>query len=205
MGGAPSKSAGRTGGSAARAEAVVAEADHVAIEKYLAAMAGEGPGADRAARVLEQVALMDAAMLAGHVPELLSLMYGGRPRVAQAAGIALSELTKTTPAKVGKHLGTLRDHADSGSAEAQAGTFMTLVGLCRASVSYQRRVQDLLENALRKASSDDFLVWARMALPVLKGEPYAELRSLVEARLPTESAKKARDLADELGLDISPC
>ena len=194
----------RTQSAAAIAEAVVEDADENAIDDYLESMGQDTQAADRAARVLEQIARQKPALLAPYIKRLVPLLYSGRDRVANACGIALFELTQVAPAKVAKQLGVFRERFDSASDAARNGTMHIFVGLCRASVTYQRRLQDVLERAVIEVSPQWLLPWAEQLLPTLKGEPYAEVRAHIAARLSELPMPQAQKLANVLGFSKRP-
>lgn len=194
----------RSSSAATLAETVVADEDRDAIDSYLDSMGQDTQAADRAARIVEQIARKKPSLLAPHIRRLASLLYCGRDRVAGACGVALSELTQVAPAKVAKQIGVFRDHFDGASDAARDGTIHTFVGLCRASVTYQRRLQDLLERAAAEASPQRLIPWAELMLPALKGEPYAEVRAQIAARLTDLPQAQAQRLAALLGLSMQP-
>jgi hypothetical protein len=90
------------------------------------------------------------------------------------------------------------------SESAKDGLVRTFVALCVASVTYQKRLIDSFELALRTSDAQQFPSWAEHILPALKGEPYAQARSVVEKRLHDPSLERAiaQRVADQIGIKL---
>ena len=167
---------------------------------YLREMAARDPAAERAAQVVEQVANTAPALFAPHVPSLLDLLSAEPGAVSQVSARTLVQLTRVAPAKVAKHLDRLRSLFESGPSSTRDGTLQIFIGLCRASVVYQKRLIDVLERALSEADPPTLTRWASLVLPALKGQPHFQARELLETRLRQLSGKPAEQLADLLGV-----
>jgi hypothetical protein len=92
----------------------------------------------------------------------------------------------------------------SASQIAQDGLVRTFVALCTASVTYQKRLIDNFERALRNADDKTLPRWVEVILPALKGEPYAQARAVAESRLgdPQLPRPIAQRVADLLGVKL---
>lgn len=157
-----------------------------------------------ASKVLEEVANQKPELLAPHIERLVSGLGSERPRVAQCAAHALPILARVAPAKVAKHLPTLQASFRSASEIARDGLVRTFVSLCLASVTYQRRLIEVFEQALREADPKALVRWVELILPALKGEPYAQARSIAESRLnePELPRPVAQRVAELLGVKL---
>lgn len=181
---APSTRPNATAAAAAVACEIVAGTASLGIDHYLRALTDEKESVStQAARVLEETLAHKPQLLAPHVERLVRLLGAERTRVAQCAARALAELARVTPAKVAKHLDTLAGSWNGASAIGKDARVRTFVALCLASVTYQRRVIDVFQLALREADAKALPQWAELILPALKGEPYAQARAVVERRL----------------------
>jgi hypothetical protein len=157
-----------------------------------------------ASKVLEEVANQKPELLAPHIERLVSGLASERPRVAQCSAHALPILARVAPAKVAKHLPTLQGSFSSASEIARDGLVRTFVSLCLASVTYQRRLIEVFEQALREADPKALVRWVELILPALKGEPYAQARSIAESRLnePELPRPVAQRVAELLGVKL---
>ena len=147
--------------------------------------------------------------LAPHIEALVTLLGAkaeseARPRVVQAAAHTLPLLARVAPAKVAKHLKTLQGMFDGAADAAKDGIVRTFVALCVASVTYQKRLIANFELALRTADAKQLTAWTEHILPALKGEPYAQARTVVEQRLNDVSLPRpvAQRVADLLGVKL---
>jgi hypothetical protein len=157
-----------------------------------------------ASKVLEEVANQKPELLAPHIERFVSGLGSDRPRVAHCSAHALPILARVAPAKVAKHLATLQASFGSASEIARDGLVRTFVSLCLASVTYQRRLIEVFEQALREADPKALVRWVELILPALKGEPYAQARSIAEARLnePELPRPVAQRVAELLGVKL---
>jgi hypothetical protein len=156
------------------------------------------------ARVIEELANLKPELLAPHIERLVVALGAERPRVAQCAAHALPVLARIAPAKVAKHLKTLQGSFERASEIARDGLVRTFVSLCLASVTYQKRLIEVFELALRTADPKTLVRWVELILPALKGEPYAQARTVAEARLnePELPRPVAQRIADLLGVKL---
>jgi hypothetical protein len=159
-----------------------------------------------ATQVLQELLQHKPELLAPHIEALIGLLGSSRAPAAQCAARCLPVLARVTPAKVAKHLKTMQAALPSGSDTAKDGLVRTFVALCVASVTYQKRLIDSFELALRTASASQLPAWAEHILPALKGEPYAQARTVVEQRLPAPELPRevAQRIADFLGVKLRP-
>ena len=157
-----------------------------------------------AAKVLEEVANQKPELLAPHIERLVSSLGAERPRVAQCSAHVLPLLARVAPAKVAKHLKTLQTSFGAASEIARDGLVRTFVSLCLASVTYQKRLIEVFEQALREADPKTLVRWVELILPALKGEPYAQARSVAEHRLnePELPRPVAQRVAELLGVKL---
>jgi hypothetical protein len=192
-------------GSADIAAQIVAGTAEPGLSHYARALEDESPYlVGQAARVLEEVIHLKPELCAPHIDRFVRALSGENPRASQAAANALPVLARVAPAKVARHLEKLRASFDAASDIGKDGMVRTFVGLCLASVAYQKRVVDVFERALASAEPRTLQRWTELVLPALKGEPHAQARAVVEHRLPELPRPFAEKLADFLGIKLRP-
>jgi hypothetical protein len=105
---------------------------------------------------------------------------------------------------VAKHLKTLQAAFPTAAALSKDGLVRTFVALCVASVTYQKRLIENFELALRTADPEQLPRWVEHILPALKGEPYAQARAVVEQRLNDPQLERgiAQHVADTIGVKL---
>lgn len=161
---------------------------------------------EQAARVVEELATQKPELLAPHIDTFVALLATPRPHGpnVQAAVHSLPILARVTPAKVAKHLKTLQAAFPNAAPIAKDGLVRTFVALCVASVTYQKRLIENFELALRTADAEHLPRWVEHILPALKGEPYAQARAVVEQRLndPQLDRSVAQHVADTIGVKL---
>ena len=194
---------------AALAREVIDGTSGVSLEQYVAQLSDPhtiDAVSQQAARVLEEVSATKPELLAPHIEQLVSLLGSDRPCAVQAAAHCLPVLAKVTPAKVAKQLKTMQAALPKASGPAQDGLVRTFVALCVASVTYQKRLIDSFELALRTADPKQLPGWVEHILPALKGEPYAQARAVVENRAqdPALARPVAQRVAEILGIKLRP-
>ena len=153
-------------------------------------------------RLLDDIVIHEPARLANVVDRFVQAMLGEHPKSANVSARILPELARTAPARVAKHLAMLTDSVTGESNEVQDGLVRIFTALAVASITYHRRLVESFAKALEHAEPKQFVMWAQLVLPVLKSEPYADVRTLVENRLPTLPAPFAQKLADFLGIKL---
>jgi hypothetical protein len=191
--------------AAALAGEVVAGTAQTSVDQYVRGLAdAKESTAVQAARVVEELATQKPELLAPHIERLVMLLNSERARVAQCAAHCLPVLARVAPAKVAKHLKVLQGSFDTASEVAKDGLVRTFVALCLASVTYQKRLIDIFEAALRHADPKQLASWVEHILPALKGEPYAQARGVAEQRLndPALPRAIAQRVADLLGVKL---
>lgn len=191
--------------AAAIAGELVAGTAEPRLDHYIAGLFDAKESASsQAARVLEELINQKPDLLAPHIERFVVALGSDRPRVAQCAAHALPVLARIAPAKVAKHLKTLQGAFETGSETARDGLVRTFVSLCLASVTYQKRLIDVFDRALRTADSKALVRWVDLILPALKGEPYAQARTVAEHRLnePELPRPVAQRIADLLGVKL---
>lgn len=125
------------------------------------------------------------------------------PKVATQTAIdLLPQLTKLAPARVAKHLGAMTLAFKQVSEQAKHGLMQTFAALCLASVAYQKRLEEVLDEALGHADPKTLQRWCETILPALKGEPHARAKAVVERRLPEIPRPIAQQIAGYLGVKI---
>ena len=192
-------------GAASVAGEIVAGTSAQDLGYYARALEDESKSVStHAARVVEEVVSLKPALATAHIERLVRLLGSKQERVVQACAHALPDLARAAPAKVAKHLPRLRDSYAEVDQVAQDGIVRTFVALCTASVAYQKRLIDVIERALQDAEPKLLLQWSQIVLPVLKGEPHAQARAVVEQRLPNIPRAEAQKIADFLGVKLRP-
>jgi uncharacterized protein (UPF0147 family) len=177
----------------------------VSVEQYIEHLSDpRDVTALQAARVIEELATLKPELLAPHIETLVTLLGAARPRIAQSAAHSLPVLARVAPAKVAKQLKTMQAAFPGASELAKDGLVRTFVALCVASVTYQKRLIENFELALRTADPKQLPSWVEHILPALKGEPYAQARSVVEHRVNDAALPRniAQQVADILGVKL---
>lgn len=182
--------------------AAILAGDEAQLLQHVQALEHEGRAAGAAARVIEEVVQHKPQLGAPHIGRLVKILLGGPPRGAQAAAATLPLLAKAAPAKVARHLDLLRAGFAGASDTVKDGMVRVFIALCVASVAYQRRVIDVIEQALAGAEPKTLVAWTELALPALKGEPHAQARAVVEQRLLELPKPQAQRIADFLGIKL---
>lgn len=191
--------------AAALASEAIAGTSETSVEQYVRNLADAKESIwTQGARVVEEVANQKPELLSPHIERFVGFLGSDRTRVAQAAAHCLPIMARVAPAKVAKHLKVLQSSFADGSEIAKDGLVRTFVALCVASVTYQKRLIDVFESALRDADPKQLVAWVEHILPALKGEPYAQARAVAETRVndPTLPRANAQRVADLLGVKL---
>jgi hypothetical protein len=192
-----------TKGASVIAAGLIAGTEPRGLGHWLAALADDDvASASQAARVVDELVQQQPALLVPQIRTLVAVLERGTPRAAQTAAHALHALVALAPAKVARHMDRLRQAFDTADEHGKDGIVLTFAALCSASIAYQKRVVDVLERALGAAEPRTLQRWSEQVLPALKGEPYAQARSVVEARLPDLPRPVAQKLAAQLGVRL---
>ena len=158
--------------------------------------------ANRAARVLSEVAATKPAALSPIVERVVRGLSSEHKRVVRACAEVLPAVAAVAPARVAKHLDKLRAAYPKATEPAQDGIVRTFATLCAASVAYQKRLEPTLKQALSGAEPKRLVEWTEAVLPALKGEPHANARAVVEKRLYSIPRAQAQKIADILGIKL---
>jgi hypothetical protein len=192
-------------GTDAIARAIVAGTAEPGLGHYVRALDdAQEDVAARAARVIEAVVHERPDLGSPHIERLVRLLASGEGRVARACATVLPEIARVAPAKVAKHIGGFQAGYDAASETAREAMLRTWAVLCGASIAYQARLAGGIEHALAGAAVKDLARWAELALPVLKGEPYAQVRAVVERRLGELPRAAAQKLAERFHIRFRP-
>lgn len=202
------QSSGADAESVAIAEALVAGTSPTNLEQYFEALRqpSQLAASQQAARVIEAVVQVKPELLTPHIDVLVKQLSSSHTHVALCCAHALPVLARVVPAKVAKQLKVMQAALPDAPAIAKDGLVRTFVALCVASVTYQKRLIDSFELALRTGTPEQLPGWVGHILPALKGEPYALARSVVELRLPDPALPRevAQQVADLLGVKLRP-
>ena len=196
-----------SGPAASLASEVIAGTSSVSLDQYVAQLSDpKDATSQQAAKVLEELSATKPELLAPHIEQLVTMLGSSRPRLAQTAAHVLPILARVTPAKVAKQLKTMQAAFPSASELAKDGLVRTFVALCVASVTYQKRLIDSFELALRTADAKQLPGWVEHILPALKGEPYAQARTVAEQRVQDPALQRpvAERVASILGIKLRP-
>ena len=177
----------------------------ISVEDYVTQLADSREAVSAPAnRIVEELIAHKPELLAPHIETLVGLLASPRSRAVHIAAQALPVLARVAPAKVAKHLKTMQAAFPAASELAKDGLVRTFVALCVASVTYQKRLIENFELALRTADAKQLPGWVEHILPALKGEPYAQARSVVEQRLndPALDRAVAQRVADTIGVKL---
>lgn len=153
------------------------------LRRIAAVLSRGNEEAVQAAQTLRRLADIDPRRLGGVVSRIAQHLALDHVEVVALAGETLALLAQAVPAKVAKHSDAMVQLWPEATSTGRNAIVRTLIGLCEASVVYQRRLGPHLERALAEADLDTLVTWAADLLPVLKGEPYANARAIAEERL----------------------
>lgn len=204
-GSASQRPAGQPSQAATLAAELVAGTAQPGLDHYVRSLADPKESASTlASKVIEEVANLKPELLSPYIERLVTALGSERSRVAQCSAHTLPILARVAPAKVAKHLGTLQSSFSSASEIARDGLVRTFVSLCLASVTYQKRLIEVFEHALRDADPKSLVRWVELVLPALKGEPYAQARTVAEQRLNESELPRpvAQRVAELLGVKL---
>ena len=165
-------------------------------------VSGKKSVAAQAARVLDEIVEANPDLVVPIIDRYAAVIGGGDRRPAQAAAKALPLMARIAPARVARHLPTLKESYTNATQPGKDGLVRTFAGLCTASVAYQKRLEDELNQALSEAEAKTLIQWAQVVLPALKGEPHARARATVEGRLGRIPKVHAQKIADFLGIKL---
>ncbi len=194
----------RSGGAAQVAEALLKgeDAPKEVLRYAVVLREGSATAATQAARVLTEVLAREPKLLVGAVRELVEALRSPHKRAVQASADALPVVAKHAPARVAKHLDTLKAVFDETTEAGRDGLVRTFSQLCVASVAYQKRLEPILMHALSQAEGKTLVRWTTTVLPALKGEPHANARAVVEDRLHKLPRSVAQPIAEFLGVRL---
>ena len=165
-------------------------------------ISGKTSVASQAGRVLDEIVNLKPEAVVSIIDRYAKAVGGPLKRPAQSAAHALPVMARVAPARVARHLPKLKDCFDTATEPGKDGLVRTFAGLCTASVAYQKRLEDVLNKALREADAKTLIAWTEVVLPALKGEPHARARATVEARLDRIPRVHAQRIADFLGIKL---
>ncbi len=197
----PPKSGGGAAGEAARILAQETPAAAV-TEQCELLLDSRRTVATKAARVVHEIVNEKPELLVSHVEKFARGLTAKPKRVVQTSADALPAIAKISPARVAKHLATLKEAFEPTLADGKDGLVRTFANLCTASVAYQKRLEPILTHALEGANGKTLLRWSEIVLPALKGEPHARARSVVEDRLDRIPRSIAQQIANNLGFKL---
>jgi hypothetical protein len=200
----------KTGKSTTKSQAAAEVADRVLSgeeDKTIADLgddliSGKKSVAAQAARVLDEIVDREPEAVVPIIDRFAKAIGGPAKRPAQSAAHALPLMARVAPARVAKHLPRLKESFDDATAPGKDGLIRTFAGLCTASVAYQKRLEDVLDQGLREADAKTLIAWTEVVLPALKGEPHARARATVEGRLGRIPKVHAQKIADFLGIKL---
>ncbi|HJL17146.1 MAG TPA: hypothetical protein RMH99_15880 [Sandaracinaceae bacterium LLY-WYZ-13_1] len=165
-------------------------------------VSGKKSVAAQAARVLDEIVDRQPEAIIPIIDKFATAIGGPQKRPAQSAAHALPTMAREAPARVARHLPRLKESFDGATHAGKDGLIRTFAGLCTASVAYQKRLEDVLNQGLREADAKTLIAWTEVVLPALKGEPHARARATVEARLGRIPKVHAQKIADFLGIKL---
>ncbi len=202
--GSAKKSTGR--GAAAVAGQILAEESPAASISDLGDKLSDSRStvATQAARVLSEIVAHKPSLVVPLVDRFVAGLTSKHKRVVQTSAESLPAVAKIAPARVARHLETLKNSFEPATAVGRDGLVRTFATLCAASVAYQKRLEPSLTTALESADGKTLVQWSQAVLPALKGEPHARARAVVEGRLDRIPRELAQQIADFLGVKLRP-
>ena len=165
-------------------------------------VSGKTSVAAQAGRVLDEIVNHKPEAVVSIIDRYATVIGKKARRPAQSAAHALPVMARVAPARVARHLPKLKECFDDATDAGKDGLVRTFAGLCTASVAYQKRLEDVLNKALRETDAKTLIAWTEVVLPALKGEPHARARATVEARLDRIPRANAQKIADFLGIKL---
>lgn len=194
----------KTSSSAGDVAAVVlsGESERTVADLGADLASGKKSVAANAARVLDEIVDRDPEAVVPIIDRYVQVISKPDKRPAQSAAKALPHMARIAPARVARHLAKLKAGYDQATLPGKDGLVRTFAGLCTASVAYQKRLEDVLNKALAEADPKTLILWTEAVLPALKGEPHANARRTVEARLDRIPKAHAQKIADFLGIKL---
>ena len=190
-------------GAAADAQRLIEEGSQSDFNRWGDMLHQDKPAtANKAARVLSEVAATKPASLSPIVERLVRGLLSEHNRVVRASADALPAIAAVAPARVAKHLDKLKAAYPKTTEPGRDGIVRTFATLCAASVAYQKRLEPTLKQALAGAEPKRLVEWTAAVLPALKGEPHANARAVVEKRLHSLPRAQAQKIADILGIKL---
>lgn len=193
----------KTGASAAAAAILDADDTAARVAEHAALLLdARSSTATKAARVIHEFVEGQPELLQGHVDKFAQGITSKHKRVIQVSADALPAIAKIAPARVAKHLDTLKAAFEPTIDDGKDGLVRTFANLCTASVAYQKRLEPVLTLALEGANGKTLLRWSQIVLPALKGEPHARARAVVEGRLDRIPRAVAQQIAQNLGIRL---
>ena len=196
-------SSSRAKGGASKVAQGILDADDTAAkitEQAELMLDSRSTTATKAARVIHEFVEEHAELLQTHVDKFAQGITSKHKRVVQTSADALPAIAKVAPARVAKHLDTLKAAFEPTLDDGKDGLVRTFANLCTASVAYQKRLEPVLTLALQGANGKTLLRWSQIVLPALKGEPHARARAVVEDRLDRIPRRYAVEIANNLGI-----
>lgn len=192
------------GGAAVDAARILESEDRTKLiaEQGEKMVSGGATTATAAARIISEIATIKPEFVVPLVDKFVAGLTSKHKRVVQTSAEAMPVLARIAPARVARHLDTLKASYSNASAVGKDGLVRTFSGLCTASVAYQKRLEPSLTTALAEADGKTLLIWTQVVLPALKGEPHARARSVVEDRLYRIPRSVAQKIADFLGVRL---
>ncbi len=136
-----------------------------------------------ATRVLDDILVGKPDMLSPLVDRFVSGVFSDNQRAAQTSANALPVVARNAPARVARQLNLLTSQFGRASDIGKDGLVRTFAALCAASVAYQKRLEEVIEEALGGADPKTLTRWMEIVLPALKGEPHARARAVIERRV----------------------
>jgi len=158
--------------------------------------------ATKAARTMSEIIGQQPELAVPHVDKFAKGLTSKQKRVVQTSADALPAIAKIAPARVAKHLDTLKAAFEPTLHDGKDGLVRTFANLCTASVAYQKRLEPVLTLALKGADGKTLRRWSQIVLPALKGEPHARARAVVEERLDRIPRSIAQQIAQDLGVKL---
>jgi hypothetical protein len=195
---------GGKGATAALAEQAIAEGKAKVVEYGAGLLDDRSSTATQAARVLADILAQQPELIVPLVDKFAIGVASQNKRVAQTSADALPAIAKLAPARVAKHLDRLKSCYGDCLEPGKDGLMRTFAALCAASVAYQKRLEPVIKKGLGEADGKTLRRWTELVLPALKGEPHANARAVVEARLERIPRAHAQKIADFLGIRLRP-
>ncbi|MEP7241435.1 MAG: hypothetical protein ABI697_11160 [Devosia sp.] len=178
------------------AERLVVKPDKAPIAE-LAALLSAGTVAEQndAIKVLYEIGERKPDLVAPHAEAFLALLGSKNNRNVWGAMSAINSIAAAKPAEVARHLAAVLAAADKGSVIAKDKAMSILAKLA---IAGEAKAMPALLDRLEVAATNQFPMYAELALPAVTAAHRARFRAILETRLKAIDAPAKRARVDKV-------